>query len=34
MTGYSGIGNNGPNMTTHVGQTANVTCRARWAITR
>ena len=25
LTGYSGIGNNGPNTTTHVGQTANVT---------
>ena len=25
LAGYSGIGNNGPNTTTHVGQTANVT---------
>jgi hypothetical protein len=25
LTGYSGIGNNGPSITTHVGQTANVT---------
>ena len=25
LTGYSGLGNNGPSTTTHVGQTANVT---------
>jgi hypothetical protein len=25
MTGYSGLGNGGPNPTTHVGQTANIT---------